>query len=171
MEGLVGWLQTVFFGAAPVSIHLRERRLHFALIVGATGLDDHLFSVPCPVEIETGMRLRKHRILDFGFLPALAAIDGYFYLADRAPARPRQPGNLVITGSGQLLSRRGARDHRLRRPHETVPARFVVQVRTRDAVVHALIPRHVGAIHHHDSPEPLDAVVGSKPGTNILAGK
>src|SRR5437667_8213907 len=124
MEGSVGRLQTVFFGAAPVSIQLRERRLNFALIVGATGLQHRLFSVPCPVEIEPGMRHRKHRILDSSFLPGFAAIDGYVYLMDLAPTRPREPGNLVIAGSGQMLSRRGARDYRLRRPTEHEPARL-----------------------------------------------
>src|SRR5437016_3350562 len=113
MEGRVGWLQTVFFGAAPVSIQLRERRLNFALIVGATGLQHRLFSAPCPVEIEPGMRHRKHRILDFCFIPGSAAIDGYVYLTDLAPTRPCQPGNLVVAGSAQLLSSRGTRDHRL----------------------------------------------------------
>src|SRR5205809_1097546 len=88
--------QAILLAAAPVPVQLGERRLHFALVIGASGHDHRFFSVPGPVEAKPGMRHGKDRFLELCFFPGLAAIDGYVYFADLTPTRPCQAGNLVI---------------------------------------------------------------------------
>src|ERR1019366_6153823 len=89
MNGAGGFLR-LRLGDTPVLVQLRSRGLNYTPFIRAPRLDHRLLSVPRPVEIKPGMRLRKHRRLKLRFLPAPAAVGGYIDLADRAPTGPSQ---------------------------------------------------------------------------------
>src|ERR1700680_4886105 len=99
MRGADGFFR-LLAADAPVFIQLRYRRLDFTLVIRATRLDHRLFSVPSPVEVKPGMRLRKHRRLKLRVPPAPAAVSRHIDLADLAPPGPSQASNLDIAPAG-----------------------------------------------------------------------
>src|SRR6202040_1261764 len=73
-------------------------------------LDHGWFAVPLPGKPEAGQCPRQHRLLQLGFLPALAIIDRDVDLLDLAMSAPGDTVDLVETWCAQPLAARGPRD-------------------------------------------------------------
>src|SRR5712691_7251454 len=99
------------------------------------------------------MSLSGDGILKLSVFPSPAAVGRYFDAPDGGPAGPSQTGNLVESGSGQLLSSGRPGDHRFRSVLGLKPARFAVQ--SQAGVPGGFHHRHVGLVHHFDPPQPF----------------
>src|SRR5215470_17098593 len=93
MRGAAGFCQV---GDAPVFIQLPLRRLNVTRFIRGTRHDYGLLSIPLPVKIESGMRLRVHGPVNPRFPPALAAVGRYLNLGDLARAGPSEARDLDI---------------------------------------------------------------------------
>ena len=83
----------------PIFRDFGSCRLNSAKFVCASRHQHALFSIPFPVEAETGMRHSIRRCAKLGVLPTRPAVGGHFHTSDRAGAGPSQTADLVETGA------------------------------------------------------------------------
>src|SRR5258708_14968566 len=107
---------------APEFRQFGGRRLRLAAFIRAARLEHGFLSVPIPGEPKPRVRLRIDRTLDFGFLPSLTPVNGYFNFADHTSAGPSQAANLIESWADQFLPTGRTRDHRPRPHFELEPA-------------------------------------------------
>src|SRR6266702_725849 len=72
----------------PKFVELGHRRLYLALLIRATGHQHMLFSAPIPGHAEARMRDTMYCGSNFGILPGLASVCGYFNLANGTATGP-----------------------------------------------------------------------------------
>src|ERR1051326_5912409 len=106
LNAVVGALHPEVFiqGLVPVFSDFGARGLNRTQVVGAARHQDALFSVPLPGIAEARVRHGQRGRAKLGVLPGLAGIEGDLNAADRSRAGPRQSGDFVDAGAGELLS-------------------------------------------------------------------
>src|SRR5437588_12449302 len=87
------------------------------------------------------------------FFPGVPAVGGYFHLLNDPAAGPSQAGDLVDTGTWQLLSAGGGRDDGFRSPTEIESSSLRIS-----GDVTVIVVRHVILVHHFHAPQPLGVI-------------